>query len=642
MRKILLLIIALTLNSIVFAQNANVILTVDWPQWSTENKVELYSPDNTLLQTIDNGYDGSGAAANPYTETTSSVSYPINASTTAGYYVIVYDTYGDGWNGNGTLNITADGVSALSFNGSFNTSATDSEITQTIYFAVENPPVPGPGVPVFYQQFAGDTREYIEYIPGNLPIIISAPHGGVKQSGSTIGGTNYPDNDSTLPDRSCGTNERDDNTDILIREIQEEIFNLTGCYAHIIINNLHRSKLDPNRAQSEATCGDADAIDHWNAWHSFIDQASTAVNNNWGKGLYIDLHGQSHTIPRIEIGYNITAGELNGSTINTTTIINKSTIKNLVSNNINNLGIEDLVRGNNSLGELFQTAPGTFYNNNVNPGCGVTSGYRAVPSNSDYGNTSCDDTQPHSNAYFDGNFYNNRRHGSGSGSGTNAGAEDGGGTIDGIMTEVNRRVRDLGTYNGNVYDTRPQTLVPFAKDYAAVVLDYIDIHYNDFSDFEFDSISYNTTDSDPTPTINGVPNGIFSSTNGLTIDSSTGIIDTSASTPGNYVVTFAAGSCGYYSSTRNIEIIDNTLSIDSFENVTFKLFPNPTKNTIQYQANRVISKVKVFNLLGQEMDSVNTNARQATLDLSDFASGSYLLSFYIQDQLVNSKLVIKN
>ena len=119
-----------------------------------------------------------------------------------------------------------------------------------------------PGVPIF------DTsgNEYIEYIPGNLPIIISAPHGGVKQSGSTVGGVFYPDNDSSLPDRSCGTNERDDNTDILIRRIQDEIFAQTGCYAHVVINNLHRSKLDPNREINEATCGDSDSQFYWNAW----------------------------------------------------------------------------------------------------------------------------------------------------------------------------------------------------------------------------------------------------------------------------------------------------------------------------------------------------------------------------------------
>ena len=411
-----------------------------------------------------------------------------------------------------------------------------------------------PGVSKFYEQFSGDTREYIEYIPGNLPIIISAPHGGVKQSGQTIGSVFYPDNDSTLPDRSCGTNERDDNTDILIREIQAEIFALTGCYAHVIINNLHRSKLDPNREQSEATCGDTDAIDHWNAWHNFIDQASASVEANWGKGLYIDLHGQSHTIPRIEIGYNITANQLNSGNLNSTTNINRSTIKNLVSNNLNNLTHEQLIRGNTSLGEMFQDAPAVFYNNNVNPGCGVTSGYRAVPSASDYGNTSCDDTRPHSNAYFDGNFYNNRRHGSGNGSGTSAGSNDGGGNVDGIMTEVNRRVRDLGTYNGNFFDNRPQTLVPFAKEYAAIVLDYIDVHYNDFAMFSYASGSYDINDPDPSPSITGLSGGTFSSTIGLSINASTGQVDLSDSTTGNYVITYTVGSCGYYKETFNFEI----------------------------------------------------------------------------------------
>nr|WP_321233009.1 GEVED domain-containing protein [uncultured Psychroserpens sp.] len=411
-----------------------------------------------------------------------------------------------------------------------------------------------PGVSTFYEQFSGDTREYIEYIPGNLPIIISAPHGGVKQSGSTIGGTSYPDNDSTLPDRSCGTNERDDNTDILIREIQAEIFGLTGCYAHVIINNLHRSKLDPNREQNEATCGDSDALDHWNAWHSFIDQASTSVETNFGKGLYIDLHGQSHTVPRIEIGYNITSGELNAGNLNSTTNIDRSTIKNLVSNNLNSHTHEELIRGDNSLGQLFQEQPAVFYNANVNPQCGVTSGYRAVPSNSTYGSNTCDDTRPFSNAYFDGNFYNNRRHGSGNGSGTSSGSNDGGGNVDGIMTEVNRRVRDLGTYNGNVYDTRPQTLVPFAKEYAAVVLDYIDIHYNDFAEFTYASNTFDVNDPDPSPTISGLSGGTFSTTPGLILNVNTGVIDISASSTGNYVVTYTVGSCGYYKETFNIQI----------------------------------------------------------------------------------------
>ncbi len=410
-----------------------------------------------------------------------------------------------------------------------------------------------PGVSIFYEQTAGDTRNYIEYIPGNLPIIISAPHGGIQQSGQTIGGIFYPDNDSSLPDRSCGTNERDDNTDILVREIQKEIFELTGCYAHVIINNLHRSKLDPNREINEATCGNANAADHWTAFHGFIDQASASVEANWGKGLYIDLHGQSHSVPRIEAGYNITADELNSSNLNAASIINKSTIRNLVNNNLNNLTHEQLIRGNNSLGEMFQNASGIFYASLGHAGCGSTNGYRTVPSATNNGGGTCDDTRPYGNAYFDGDFYNNRRHGSGNGTSDGTG---GAGNIDGIMTEVNRRVRDLGTYNGQVYDSRPQTLVPFAKDYAAVVLNFIDTHYNDYASFGFLASMYAINGPNPTPILmNPITTGTFSAPAGLAINAATGEIDTANSTPGDYVITYTAGTCGYFSTSQTISIV---------------------------------------------------------------------------------------
>jgi len=497
-----------------------------------------------------------------------------------------------------------------------------------------------PGVSTFYEQTPGDTREYIEYIPGNLPIIISAPHGGVKQSGSTIGGTFYSDNDSSLPDRSCGTNERDDNTDILIREIQNEIFNLTGCYAHIIINNLHRSKLDPNREVNEAACGDVDSEDHWNAFHNFIDQASTSVEANWGKGLFIDLHGQSHAIARIELGYNILSSQLNSSDLNGASIINNSTIKHLSANNLGNLTHEQLVRGSESLGSKLKATDAVFYNNNVNPGCGVTSGYRAIPSDFDSGSSnSCDDTRPFNNSYFAGDFYNNLRHGSGP---TASDGTGGSGNIDGIMSEVNRRVRDLGTYNGNVYDTRPQTLVPFAKDYAAVLLDYLDTHYNNFAQFNFSSNIYDTTEADPIPNITGVSGGVFSSAPGLTINSATGVIDTSTSLAGNYVVSYTIGTCGFYNETQNIEITDSTLGILNEKQNTFELYPNPVNAIINFKSALKINKINIYNLIGQKMGNYNFNTTEGKINVSNLTQGLYLLEVIGEhDNLIITKKIKK-
>ncbi|OIQ21887.1 T9SS type A sorting domain-containing protein [Lacinutrix sp. MedPE-SW] len=638
MKKLILFALTAICGLISYAQTTEVVLTVNWPSWSSENKVELYSPSGVLLQTIDNGYDG--VTNNSYNETTTAVSYPVNSSTTSGYYVVLYDFYGDDWNGGGNLTITADGQTAFYFNGDFNPNSTSNpiEVTQTSYFALEQPAPPPTPVPEA-SQFDTSGNEYIEYIPGTIPIIISAPHGGVKLSGQTIGGIFYPDNDSALPDRNCGVNERDDNTEILIREIQQSVYDQTGCYPYIIINNLHRSKLDPNRASAEATCGDSDALFYWNAYHNFIDQASTDVVNTFGKGLYIDLHGQSHSIPRIEAGYNISASNLNNTTANHLNTVSNSTITNLVSNNLGGLNQEQLVRGVTSLGGLFRTTGGAFYNDQGYSGCGVTSGYRTLPSDFNGGSQACDDTKPYNNAYFDGDYYSNRRHGSGPAASDGLG---GGGTIDGIMTEVNRRVRDLGTYNGNTYDTRPQTLVPFADDYATVIVNYIDIHYNDFAEFNYSDMAYNTTDPDPTPVMVNNSSGTFSSTTGLVIDSVTGTIDTSASTPGNYVVTFQVGNCDAYMATRNIEIIDNTLGLDTYSNIKFKLFPNPTDNEITFQSNKNISMVKVYNLLGQEMLKINPLAKNAYINLSKLASGSYIITFYINEKIVTTKRVIKN
>ena len=65
--------------------------------------------------------------------------------------------------------------------------------------------------------------------------------------------------------------------------------------------------------------------------------------------------------------------------------------------------------------------------------------------------------------------------------------------------------------------------------------------------FEYDAVSYCKNASNPTPTINGTPGGVFTaapvspSTGTLVINSSTGEVDIAASDPGNYLVTYTVG-----------------------------------------------------------------------------------------------------
>jgi hypothetical protein len=84
------------------------------------------------------------------------------------------------------------------------------------------------------------------------------------------------------------------------------------------------------------------------------------------------------------------------------------------------------------------------------------------------------------------------------------------------------------------------------------------INAADNAAFSYSASSYAPTDSDPTPTITGLTGGTFSGTTGLVIDSSTGVIDLSASTVAAHTITYNTSSSGSSvcpnTSTQSVEI----------------------------------------------------------------------------------------
>lgn len=186
------------------------------------------------------------------------------------------------------------------------------------------------------------TNDYVEYIPGDLPIIISVPHGG-----SLI--------PSSIPDRTCGLTVKDSYTQELVREIKIKFFNQTGYFPHIIINLLHRIKLDANRPIPESNCGDLTAEIAFNEYQNFIQIAKDKINLQYHKGLFVDLHGHGHTIQRIEMGYSTSGTDLglSDAALNNPSYFNYSSIKNLVSNNLNSFSYAELLRGTFSMGTYF-------------------------------------------------------------------------------------------------------------------------------------------------------------------------------------------------------------------------------------------------------------------------------------------------
>lgn len=272
-----------------------------------------------------------------------------------------------------------------------------------------------PGVPSF------DSNGYVEYIPGNLPVIISVPHGGYLEP-------------SSIPNRDCDNCVyiRDSYTQELARSMSEAFFEQMGGYAHIIINLLHRKKFDANRDIGDAADGNPIVEESWANYHQFIDSAKSKVIQNYGRGLFIDLHGHGHDIQRLELGYLLSRSELqlSDTELDLQTYVEQSSIQTLVGDNKYLFTHSELLHGPYSLGSLLSNM-----------------GVQAVPSMSN--------RHPYSSEpYFSGG-YNTARHGS-----INQG------NIDGIQIECHREVRFNNGYEN------------FSVDLTKSINKFIDIHYD--------------------------------------------------------------------------------------------------------------------------------------------------------------------
>lgn len=216
-------------------------------------------------------------------------------------------------------------------------------------------------------------RDYVEYIPGDLPLVISAPHGGNLEP-------------SEIEDRTFGTTVTDSNTRETTLALRQALLDRTGRAPHVILSRLRRTKLDPNREIVEAAQENIYAEQAWRDFQGFIETARQIVVDAHGTGLYVDLHGHGHPILRAELGYLLSADDLarSDAELDAPVFAEQSSIRALWHET--DVGFAALLRGENSLGGRMADA-----------------GLRAVPSPGE--------PSPGDDPYFTGG-YNTARHGS--------------------------------------------------------------------------------------------------------------------------------------------------------------------------------------------------------------------------------------
>lgn len=182
---------------------------------------------------------------------------------------------------------------------------------------------------------------YIESWPGELPLVLSAPHGGYSRP-------------KELSNRSTGRLMRDAFTIELTMEITRALRRKLGKSPHVIVCHLARNKLDANREIKEAAQGNPTAEMAWHEYHEAIRVAERAVMASHRRGLYLDIHGHSHEKQRVEIGYLLGKDEIQwpAQRLNQPQVVARSSIRLLDASSDDDF--TGLIRGPFSLGGLLE------------------------------------------------------------------------------------------------------------------------------------------------------------------------------------------------------------------------------------------------------------------------------------------------
>ena len=200
--------------------------------------------------------------------------------------------------------------------------------------------------PYDYGQTYQGRNGYTTYYPGNIPVILSIPHGGDISP-------------SEISNRTYGVSVTDSNTIELGIAIRNYFYSNYNIRPYLIINNLKRTKLDANRDRVEAAQGNIYAERAFDEFHFYIENAREDIISKFGTGILFDIHGHGINPDgfndlRTWIGYLLTSNNLDNSNdyIDQNISIDDVSIYSLLISSGKSLS--ELLSGPSSLGALFE------------------------------------------------------------------------------------------------------------------------------------------------------------------------------------------------------------------------------------------------------------------------------------------------
>ena len=166
-----------------------------------------------------------------------------------------------------------------------------------------------------------------------------------------------------------------------------------------------------------------------------------------------------------------------------------------------------------------------------------------------------------------------------------------------------------------------------------------------------------TASINPISAPTGVANQTFCTgeTVGLLVIASGSNIDWYTSASGGTVVPNGAllvSGTTYYASQNNgtcesptrlavTATLGACLSNDEFEINKLKVYPNPTIDILNISYTETISNVAVFNRIGPQVYSMESNTNEVQIDMARYASGTYLIKVSVDDMTKTVKVIKK-
>ncbi len=145
----------------------------------------------------------------------------------------------------------------------------------------------GPDGKIGSAGISADIEVLVEVRRGDLPVILSAPHGGTLQ----IDGVPPREGTGMKTGPSGFFTGRDGGTTELASELADAIEQRMGKRPYLVLSKVHRKYLDPNRPP-EIAYEDSDAAPVYQRYHGSLGTFCREILQNSRSGLLLDIHGQ--------------------------------------------------------------------------------------------------------------------------------------------------------------------------------------------------------------------------------------------------------------------------------------------------------------------------------------------------------------